>query len=218
VLALPLFREKIEPDLASINAGGIRLIDRTFVGAVRKEPKRTLIRSLSPIAILSVRAPQFVRADDQTSHGCRPSLSLCVPYGRRSGARSRKMALVPRVPTDLLIRAYGAIGHAAFQSDRLNAATAALAHPGGPDPAQAIILRLIAFRKVPTNRVPSGWSIAIEGRTFALTERALFEAAAQAPLRTPRSMLMKDLAFRPHELLSIALTSVPPLSSPRVSP
>lgn len=125
----------------------------------------------------------------------------------------KKMVLVPRVPTDLLIRAHAAVGPTTLQSDTLNAATAALAHPAGPDPAQAIVLRLIAFRKVATSRVPSGWSVAIDGKTYAVTDRALFEAVAQAPLRAPKSMLMKDLAFRSHELWSIALTSAPPLKS-----
>ena len=128
------------------------------------------------------------------------------------------MALVPRVPTDLLIRAHGAIGSTAFQPDTLDAAEAALAHPGGTDRAQAIILRLIAFRKIATNRVSSGWSVAIDGKTYALTDRALFEAAAQAPLRTPKSMLMKDLAFQRNELLAIAFASTPPLDAPRRSP
>jgi hypothetical protein len=128
------------------------------------------------------------------------------------------MALVPRVPTDLLIRAHGAIGSTAFQPDTLDAATAALARTSGPDRAQAVVLRLIAFRKIATNRVPNGWSVAIDGKTYALTDRALFEAAAQAPLRTPKSMLMKELAFRPHELLSIAFASTPPLDAPRQLP
>jgi hypothetical protein len=128
------------------------------------------------------------------------------------------MALVPRVPTDLLIRAHGAIGPTAFQADALDAATAALVHPGGPDCAQAIILRLMAFRKIAPNRVPNGWSLAIDGKTYPLTERALFEAAAQAPLRTPRSMLMKDLAFRRNELLAIALASAPPLDPVKSAP
>jgi hypothetical protein len=96
----------------------------------------------------------------------------------------------------------------------LDAATAAFAHRGGPDQAQAVILRLIAFRKLATVRNAGGWSLTIEAKQYAVTERALFEAAAQAPLRMPRSMLMKDLAFRPNELLAIALASAPPLKSP----
>ena len=121
------------------------------------------------------------------------------------------MALVPRVPADVLIRAHAAIGSTALQPDTLDAATAALAHRGGPDQAQAVILRLIAFRKLATARVAGGWSLAINGKNYPLTDRALFEAAAQAPLRMPRSLLMKDLAFRHYELLAIALASVPPL-------
>jgi hypothetical protein len=134
------------------------------------------------------------------------------------------MTLVPRVPADLLLRAHGAIGTTALQPDTLDAATAAFAHHGGPDQAQAVILRLIAFRKLATVRNAGGWSLAIEAKHYeakqyeakhyAVTERALFEAAAQAPLRMPRSMLMKDLAFRPYELLAIALASAPPLESP----
>jgi len=60
-------------------------------------------------------------------------------------------------------------------------------------------------------RSAGGWSLALAGKNYTVTERALFEAAAQAPLRMPRSMLMKDLAYQPHELLAIALTSAPPL-------
>jgi hypothetical protein len=124
------------------------------------------------------------------------------------------MALVPRVPTDLLLRAHGAIGTTALQPDTLDAATAGFAHRRGPDQAQAVILRLIAFRKLAAVCNAGGWSLTIEGKNYAVTERALFEAAAQAPLRMPRSMLMKDLAFRPYELLAIALASAPPLKSP----
>jgi hypothetical protein len=121
------------------------------------------------------------------------------------------MALVPRVPADLLIRANTAIGSSALQPDALDAAAAAFTHRGGPDQAQAVILRLIAFRKLATERRESGWSLVIGHKSYALTERALFEAAAQAPLRMPASMLMKDLAFRATELVAIALTAVPPL-------
>jgi hypothetical protein len=128
-------------------------------------------------------------------------------------ARSKKMALVPRVPADLLIRAHAAIGSTALQPDTLDAATAALAHRGGPDQAQAVILRLIAFRKLATARTTGGWSLAIEGKNYAVTERALFEAAAQSALRMPKSLLMKDLAFRRYELLAIALASAPPRKS-----
>src|SRR5262245_48983560 len=113
------------------------------------------------------------------------------------------MPLIPRVPTDLLIRAHGQIGSSAFQPDSLDAAAAAFAQRGGPDQAQAVILRLIAFRKIAADRRPSGWSLVIDGKACMLTERALFEAAAQAPLRMPKSMLMKDLAFQHRELLSI---------------
>jgi hypothetical protein len=121
------------------------------------------------------------------------------------------MALVPRVPSDLLMRANGAVGSAALHPDALDAATAAFTHRGGPDQAQAVILRLIAFRKLAAERRDSGWSLVIGHRSYALTERALFEAAAQAPLRMPESMLMKDLTFRATELVAIALTAVPPL-------
>jgi len=120
------------------------------------------------------------------------------------------MALVPRVPADLLIRAHGVIGSTALQPDTLDAATAAFARSAGPDQAQAVILRLIAFRKLAMVRTAGGWSLALAGKNYAVTESALFEAAAQAPLRMPSSMLTKDLAYRPHELLAIALTSVPP--------
>jgi hypothetical protein len=133
------------------------------------------------------------------------------------------MALVPRVPADLLIRAHAAIGSTALRPDTLDAATAALTHRGGPDQAQAVILRLIAFRKLATARTAGGWSLAIAAKSaiatnsaiatksYALTDCALFEAVAQAPLRMPRSMLMKDLAFRHYELLAIALASAPPV-------
>ena len=126
-------------------------------------------------------------------------------------SRSKKMALVPRVPADLLIRAHGAIGLTALQPDTLDAATAAFARSAGADQAQAVILRLIAFRKLTMVRSAGGWSLAMAGKNYAVTERALFEAAAQAPLRMPSSMLMKDVAFRHHELLAIALTSAPRL-------
>jgi hypothetical protein len=125
----------------------------------------------------------------------------------------KNMALVPRVPADLLIRAHGTIGSTALRPDTLDAATAALAHRGGPDQAQAVVLRLIAFRKLAAARAADGWSLAIDGKSYPLTERALFAAVAQAPLRLPRSLLMKDLAFRSYELLAIALASVPPLKA-----
>jgi hypothetical protein len=125
------------------------------------------------------------------------------------------MPLVPRVPTDLLIRAHGPVGSAPLQPDRLDAAAAAFTQRGGPDRAQAVILRLIAFKKIAAERRPNGWSLMLDGKPCALTDRALFEAAAQAPLRLPRSMLMKDLTFVGKELLAIALASAPPLGPAR---
>lgn len=119
------------------------------------------------------------------------------------------MALVPRVPTDSLIRASDAIGSATLQPDGLDA----LAGQNPADQAPALILRLIAFSKIEKERRPSGWSIIINDKSYALTSRALFEAAAQAPLRMPKSLLAKDLAFRQSELFAIALTSAPPLVS-----
>jgi hypothetical protein len=82
-----------------------------------------------------------------------------------------------------------------------------------PDQAQAVILRLIALRKIAKQRRASGWSLATDGKSYVLTNRALFEAAAQAPLRMPKSLLMKDLAFHQNELLAIALTAAPPFGS-----
>jgi hypothetical protein len=125
------------------------------------------------------------------------------------------MPPVPRVPTDLLIRAHGSVGSAPLQPDRLDAAAAAFAQRGGPDRAQAVIIRLIAFKKIAAERRPDGWSLAVDGKACMLTERALFEAAAQLPLRMPKSMLMKDLAFQSKELMAIALAAAPPLSPAR---
>jgi hypothetical protein len=119
------------------------------------------------------------------------------------------MALVPRVLTDLLIRASDSIGSAALQPDALDDAAAGFAN--GPDQAQAVILRLIALAKITRQRRASGWSLDIRGKQYALTNRALLEAAAQAPLRMPKSMLTKDLEFHPTELLVIALAAAPPL-------
>jgi hypothetical protein len=118
------------------------------------------------------------------------------------------MALVPRVLTELLIRASDSIGSAALQPDALDDAAAGFADP---DQAQAVILRLIALGKIARERRASGWSLDMRGKNYALTDRALFEAAAQAPLRVPKSMLMKDLAFHQSELLVIALAAAPPL-------
>ena len=123
------------------------------------------------------------------------------------------MALVPRVLTDLLIRASDSIGgSAALQPDALDKAAAGFGDHG-PDQAQAVILRLIALGKIARERRPSGWSLDIRGKNYELTDRALLEAAAQAPLRMPKSMLTKDLAFQPRELLLIALAAAPPLST-----
>jgi hypothetical protein len=120
------------------------------------------------------------------------------------------MTLVPRVLTDLMIRANDSIGSAALHPDALDKAAAGFGGHG-PDQAQAVILRLIALDKIEKERRAGGWSLDIRGKNYALTDRALLEAAAQAPLRMPKSLLMKDLAFQQSELLVIALAATPPL-------